>query len=547
VKLLLASPAHRLGLALRLVLAASNAAAQTAPVPNAGSISQQNRQSQQEIEQQSLPQLNGPAVVGPTAPEQLVGPPGGATFLLKSVTFDRSHFIPEAELNEIAARFVGKKIDNSGLQLLVKLVNDIFAKRRIITALAYLPKQDLARGALHVAIIEGRVGKVEIKGNERLPSYWVQSAVRLDPGSVVDVPQVERDVAMFNALRNAQLKASLQPGAQFGLTDIALSVLEPPRDSFQAYIDNMGVDSVGRGEGGLNVQHYGMLGLDDRLTAAVVGSKGDLNGNFGYSLAADPWGGKLGLSAGVGRIRVVSGPYTSLNIHGQSQNEAVNFAQPLYADPNWVFVANAQASREVSVSNSSGLDFTNNITKKATGGATVRFANDTFNITVAPNYAFGHTQFVLTGTSQNFSELTGTEYATVRLPFGFVGVVNGAGQWANQKLLSSDQLFEIGGPTTVRGYVAESAAGYAGFYTNVELHHKLDNIKDNLDVFAFYDHGSVYSTFPAAVSLNSVGAGVSWEVNRYFVADASVGVPVTKTFGVQPDFTAYFRLTARWP
>lgn len=542
----LAAMARVIGPALALTVVCTGASAQTGPVPNAGSVARQNRQNQQEIEQQSLPQITGPAVVGPTAPEQLVGPPGGAAFLLKEVVFDHSNFITDAVLNEIGSRFVGKKIDNSGLQLLVKLVNDVFAKQRIITALAYLPKQDLKSGRLHVAIIEGRVGKVQVQGADHIWPALITSAVPLMPGAVVDVPQVERNVALFNAERNAQIKASLQPGNQFGLTDVTLGVLEPPRDALQAYVDNLGVDSVGRLEGGVNFQHYGIIGLDDRVTAGIVGSRGNVNANFGYNIAIDPWGGRLGVSAGAGQIHVISGPYTALDISGQSHNEAVSLAQPLYADPNWAFIANGQVSRDETTSDQSSFAIVNDVTRKGTVGTTVRYSDSIFNISVAPNYSWAQTNFYLTGLSQEFTEANGSFNASALLPLGFIGIANGAAQWASQKLLSSDQLFEIGGPTTVRGYVSESAAGYAGFYTNLELHHKLDFTKQDLDVFAFYDHGSVYSTFPAATFLNSVGAGLAWNFKN-FEAETSVGIPVTRAFDSQPDYTVYFRLTARLP
>jgi hemolysin activation/secretion protein len=529
-------------------MALSGAAiAQTVPIPNPGTIANQSRERQQAVEQQSLPRVNGLAVVGPTAPEQLVGPPGGATFLLKQVVFDQSNFVTQMELNAIATRFVGKQIDNSGLQLLVKLVNDLFAERRIITALAYLPKQDLRTGVLHIAIIEGHVGKVEIKGNDRLRSSWVETSVPLTPGAVVNVPKVEDDVAYFNAGHIAQVQATLQPGSQFGLTDVTLGVLEPPRNSIQAYVDNEGVDSVGTLEGGLNFQHYGLLGIDDRFTASVLGSAGNQNVNLGYNVAADPWGGRIGVSAGTGQIHVVSGPYTALVIRGTSENEAVNAAQPLFATSNWVYLVNGQVARELSISNQSGVEVTKNTTWKETIGSVLRYSDATFNVALAPNLSFGQTSFGLTNTTQTFAEITGTLNSSAKLPLGFTGILNGAWQWANQKLLSSEQLFQAGGPTSVRGYSSDSAAGYAGFYTNLELHHKLDGLKEDVDAFAFYDHGTVYSTFPATLNLDSVGGGFSWNLNRYFVADVSVGVPVRKTFDRQPDATVYLRLTSRWP
>lgn len=533
--------------AIALFAPINGALAQTVAPPNPGTIARESRERQQALEQESLPRVVGPAVVGPTAPEQLVGPPGGTTFVLKRVVFDHSDFISDAELQAIASRFVEKKIDDSGLQLLVKLVNDLYSERHVITALAYLPKQDLKGGILHVAMIEGRVGSVQFKGNDRLPENWLTGAVPLENGKVVDVRKLEDEIAFFNAGHLAQVQASLQPGAQFGLTDVLLGVIEPPRNSVQAFIDNQGVDSVGKIEGGFSVQHYGLLGIDDRFSASVLGSEGNRNGNIGYNFTANPWGGRLGFSAGVGQIHVVQGPYTSLNIRGTSENEAVNFAQPLFATSNWVSILTGQIAREMAISNQSGVEVTKNTTWKETVGAMLRYTDANVSVGIAPNLSFGQTNFGLLGTRQQFTQISGTFNSSVRLPLEFVGILNGTGQWANQKLLSSEQLFQAGGPTTVRGYSADSVAGYAGYYTNLELHHRVPSLKEDIDAFVFYDHGTVYSTFPKAVNLNSIGGGFSWNISKNFVADASVGVPVTKAFDTQPDATVYLRLTAKWP
>jgi len=149
-------------------------------------------------------------------------------------------------------------------------------------------------------------------------------AISVSPGSVVDVPAIERDVAWFNKSRNAQIQASLQPGANFGLTDIQLTVLEPPVNAIQVFADNMGVESVGQYEAGINYQRYGLWGNDDKLTLYGVGAQGNLNLNVSYNIPFNPWGGRVGLSATKGRIKIVSGPYALLKVDGDSMSVAAN-------------------------------------------------------------------------------------------------------------------------------------------------------------------------------------------------------------------------------
>jgi hypothetical protein len=40
----------------------------------------------------------------------------------------------------------------------------------------------------------------------------------------------------------------------------------------------------------------------------------------------------------------------------------------------------------------------------------------------------------------------------------------------------------------------------------------------------------VFSTFPARIAMNSVGAGLSWDSNKYFVTDVSFGAEALAIF-----------------
>ncbi len=157
---------------------------------------------------------------------------------------------------------------------MVKEINDLYAARGIVTAAAYLPPQKLKDGIVTIKIVEGRLGRIKITGANQLSSDFVLSHVDQKAGAVVDVPAMTRELAFFNKTGVARIQALMQPGAQFGLTDIELSVVEPAKNLIQVFGgDNMGVSSVGRLEAGTLLQHYGMLGLDDKLTLYAVKSE----------------------------------------------------------------------------------------------------------------------------------------------------------------------------------------------------------------------------------------------------------------------------------
>jgi hemolysin activation/secretion protein len=230
----------------------------------------------------------------------------------------------------------------------------------------------------------------------------VTGAVRLLPGEVIDVPKLEREVAWFNKGRLAQIQASLQPGVSFSLTNIDLSVIEPPANLLQFFLDNQGVESVGAFEGGLNFQHYGLLGIDDRFTVNGIAAHGNRNINLAYDIPVNPWSGRAGVSFSNGTIAVYKGAYRDLNIDGRSQNLAFNVSQPIVVTPAFAFLLNGAVSGSVSASDQSHIPITDNDTQKKTAGFSISYTSEKFSATLSPNYSFAHTNFRVVDTTQEF-------------------------------------------------------------------------------------------------------------------------------------------------
>ena len=516
------------------------------PQVNPGIISNENRRNEQQIREQSEETLQGPAVVPTPVPQTQVAPAGGPTFLLRSVTFDTSAFLTKDQLDAAVAPYIGKTVDISSIQRIVKAVNDLYAAKGIVTAAATLPPQDLKTGVLHVALTEGKLGQIVVKGNTRTSTDYIRGQVITQPGQVVDVPLLTREVAGFNKTGVAQIQASLQSGASFGLTDIQLAVIEPQALTVNLFGDNQGIESVGKYEGGFLLQGYAPLGVDDRLTLYGVGSRGNLDGNIAYSVPFDLSGGRVGASYTKGHIYIVQGPFVPLNIKGASEIAALNATQPVFINSEFFVLATGSLSRTDSSSTETDVPITDNETFKETVGLSVGYTSAKFSASVSPTYSAAQTEFRVQGTTQHFSLIDGTFAASLQLPKDFVATVGGAFQVSSAQLIAGDQLFQIGGPTTVRGYTTAIVAGATGYTANFELHHNLGSALPGADVFVFYDRGSVYSTTPAVVTLQSVGTGLTYNFKDRAIAEVSVGFPLDHIQTNQPPCEAYFRLTTKF-
>ena len=227
------------------------ARAQVSGQINPGAIQQNIERQQNQFQQQQSPRLQGPAVTGPQREKPGPLQRGGPKFRLKKVTFDSSKFLTPEDLDAIAVKYVGKQVDIAGLQQLIADVNALYAAKGIVTGIATLPEQDAAQGVVHIKLIKGRLEKTTVQGNVQTSKDYVLRRTGAPAGEVLDVPKLNRDVTWFNRTNDVQLKALLQPGTSFGLTDLMFAVVEPARNTLQLFYDNQGVKTTGEDEAGI--------------------------------------------------------------------------------------------------------------------------------------------------------------------------------------------------------------------------------------------------------------------------------------------------------
>lgn len=528
-------------------LAACCIASARAQSINPGVIQNDVDRQRRQLEQQSEPpKLTGPAVIGGEREKSQLLKPGGPKFRLRKVEFDSSKFITPAELDEIARKYVGKNVDIASLLQLVADINAIYTERGIVTGIATLPDQDAKGGIVRIKLTEGRLQKTTIEGNKQTRADYILQRVKEPEGEVLDVPKLNRDVTWFNRTNDVQIKALLQPGTSFGLTDLQFAVIEPPVDTLQLFTDNQGPENTGRWEGGAFYKRHGLFGVDDRLTFYGVRSDGNLNGNVAYSIPVNPWGGRVGVSYTEGKIKIVNGPFVALDVTGRSSQAAINFSQPVWVSQNWLVLLNAAETEGKTVSRFATVDVTNDHYDRATAGVSVTNSGNTYSITVSPAVNYIEWQDHVLGNNRTFNTYTGSLIATSAAgPANFSTNVLASWQYTQEKLLPGDQIFSIGGPTTVRGYPSNAASGDSGYYFNAELHYNWSQWLRGFDTYIFTDWGAVYSTFPGVTEMGSVGVGFSWTYASFMTFEANYATPLKMAVSTQNHYEAYGRVIFR--
>ncbi len=530
-------------------LARASAFAQAVPPQiNPGAIGNENQRQQQQLEnRQPQPQIapqNAP-VTGPEAPRAGTAAAGPAVnFTLNGVTFDRSRFLTQEQLDTVARPYIGQSVDFARLSELVQKINDLYRDLGQITARAVLAPQSIAGGVVHITLIEGKLGKVDVKGAARVQENFVRDRITLAPGDTVDARLLSRDVVYFNRTNDAQLRAMLKPGQNFGQTDIDLNVTEPAADTFQLFVDNYGVDSTGRLEGGVYYRHTDLLGLDDRLLIYGTASGGGLDGSISYNIPFSRRGDRVSLSYERNHIDIINGQFQSLSITGNGQTGTLGLSHPLAATEHWLVLATLNGAIGTSTTTEPAGAITDTTTYRAILGGSATYIGSDILANLSPSFTFARSHNAILPGDRDVPLFSGSGSALFPFDDGWSVHFAAAWQLTPQKILPSDLLFQIGGPTSVRGYQSGTFAGDSGFYTNLELHKQIRGILEGLDVFAAFDSGMVFSTSPPQESLTSVAFGAQLTGPYGVSLNAGVGVPLTQATPDQDDAILYLQLAA---
>ena len=487
---------------------------------------------------------SGPGIVTEPLNRRDLPAPGGPTVLLSSVSFSpASAFLSDAELDAIKARYVGRKVDFAGLSELVRDVNDLYAAKGVATAAEILGPQDIAGGNLVISLVEGQLGVVAFAGERKTSTKFITDRVRLARGTTVDVPTAAKDISYFNQTNRAQLRLLLQPGAAFGMTDLVFGVTEPAPNQLQFFLDNNGVAASGEIRGSMIYRRYGLLGEDDTFLLYLENSQGSRSATLRADAPITPLGTRLAFSGTASRYAVIAGPTVGLDLMGKAHSTSVTLTQPIIATDKFVLQAVGSAFKGKSWSYSAGVPLVEAGTTKLSAGFIFGAYGDMWSFDGQIQNVSATVDDAIAPSSKRYSVLTGSFDGTYRFGTDMALVGRGAWQSTKETLMPGELLFQIGGPTTVRGYPSEGVAGDDGFYVNLELH-KPFKVKDKtINGFVFLDMGEVYSTFPAVTTLVSTGVGASYAFNKNGRFDLVVGVPLKKTLANQSDATLSATLT----
>ncbi|PCD01332.1 ShlB/FhaC/HecB family hemolysin secretion/activation protein [Halopseudomonas pelagia] len=498
----------------------------------------QERRQLQQREEQSV------------APAEVVGDPAeGPSFVLNSVRFTQSELFTPEELRAIVLPYLGKETRLSDLNRMVAEINQAYKGKDIYTATALLPKQDVTGGVVIIRLVEGKLGEMLVEGNSYVPDPYVRGWLTFPENqTLVDINALESDILEFNRVNDARLQAELRAGKDFGLTDIVVVVDEPLQNNVQLFLDNYGYASSGENEVGAIYRRQGVFTGNDRGLLYALASDGNQAFTAIYSAPVKTSRWRLGGSLAINQSEVTEGDFKDLSVEGDSTSITLDASWLAISTPRFWVNALGSAMHSNSATSVLGEDISDYKINKLNTGAQLTWLGSGWQLSARQLVGWVSTQNQSANSGdQSFALLTGDMSGYYRPgQSNWYGLMQMDYQYTNEEALPGAVSYSIGGPTSIRGYAPGLISGDYGIQSSLESHYSgLRALGGDLDPFAFYDVGTVYSKNPTQTP-QAAGVGLGWTGVKGFAVNMTYANALATILPDQDDWVFYARLSWEW-
>ena len=466
-----------------------------------------------------------------------------ATTLIEKVEFTNSEIFTELELYQLKMLLEGQNVTAEDINNFIDIINSQYAKKKIITARAIL--ESFEDGVLKIELMEARIGSIQIEGNKFNRKWFLKKQISSKPSDILNLQTLEEDLKTFNKnARSIKLSAKLQPGEEYGTTDVILKADEEFPYHFSASWDSFGRETTGLLRGGLMMSADSLFGFQDRLTGAINMARSSFNPFVDYNVPINRKGTRFGGSYMFGKSKVTSGEYKDFDLSANTHIFSTYISHPLIDTQKAQLKLNTSANIKLSTADISGFQYTNYKDYNLAVGLGGRY---NFNKSVLFGSIYstnGIIQDDIRSYSQYFTKVNADGYYIHYLPKGIIATVRTGGQYSPYNVPFLEQ-YQIGGISSIRGYSESLLLGGNSYFISMEMLFPIPflpeeikvpfkkegtfRLRDSIKFATFIDNGAIIPNEGKTGTTNflaSIGAGLRIAISKFLTARAYVGVPL---------------------
>lgn len=238
---------------------------------------------------------------------------------------------PELAADGEADGSVGRQFSFAELQTLAERITAYYRDQGYLLARAYLPAQEVRDGRLEIAVLEGRVSRINWSNESRHADATLEG--RLDEIPVdapLYNPTLERGLLLLGDLPGSEVQATVRPGVSIGTSELDIAL----KDRKGLFAGNVSVDNEGNPYSGEYRLGAGLtlnspLRLGDALNVNLLGGGQDYQyGRLAWQVPLGQRGLAVGLAASSMKYRLQQ-EFAPLDAHGTAQIGSVYALYPL--------------------------------------------------------------------------------------------------------------------------------------------------------------------------------------------------------------------------
>jgi len=464
---------------------------------------------------------------------------------VKEFSFDGNKKYPTSEFQKLVKDKVNKELVYADLRNILQEVSFYYRSKGFL-ATAFLPEQDIKDGKIQIFIVEGKIGKIEIKADvkkelnisrERIKKFIFN---KINPNETLNIVQLDRNIRNLNNTPGINAIAQLVEGDKLGETNIVISASNTKTLSTTSLVDNNGSRSSGY-ERVTNILNFdSVFNKGERFSVTDVITEGShyYAGSVTIPLGYD------GLQTTFRMSKMeydLGAPFASTDPTGYSTEFFLGFNKELMIKPDKSLTSSLSFSRndyvnDLNTGSNSNKDITksslnltfNNQDKYFSGGAnTVAFTGTFGSLDLTDNTNNFDTDQLTAKANGDYWKLAINANRFQRVTDTVSAVIKFNGQYTDKNLDGAEQL-SLGGPNAVRAYPSNEAAGDQGFVSSLEFNKTLPK---NRRLTFFYDYGKIQLHKQLWSNWNSTNTSLK---NHYDLhgAGISFSMPIYKNFAL---------------
>ena len=444
---------------------------------------------------------NGEPDPAPTEDKQAV------SFAITTYVVDGNTILAQSTIDDLLAKYKGSGLQVSDIEKARVELEKAYHEAGYPTVLVNLPEQTIEDGIVKLQVIESRLLKITVTGNEHYSWLNIRGKLpSIKPGALIYEPTFTKELGALNANPDLKVAPVLSPGSETGFVDLQLKVKDRLPVHGKLTADNRGPITTPQNRLLAEIQHTNLFGGDEILTVNTVQTPTDWGAvqNYGASFVYPlKWpdhllalyGSKSQSKSVLAGAAISVGGGTDVAIAGNAVVAGFRYIFP--------FLSGGENTHQLSI----GVDYKNLEQTNATfedGGTAVvlspvqytpasvgytGFYPDKLGLTKLAFSAKGYVAGLIPGGAKEdfardpddvnhpgqrqgstgtFAVLQGGLDRVQPLPADFSLALHVDGQWGSQPLIPAEEYF-AGGFDTVRGYKQFEAIGDNAIRGRAEL------------------------------------------------------------------------------